>query len=111
MPVIEQIAVQLQRGESPWGADGPQTQTDWDECAAAWRLLAYQHKATADRLREAIHVEITHGGIIDRIAHAATILGCEPAESQARQVGTRLDNDRRAFIDRIEKALGTPDNG
>lgn len=56
---IERIAEQLTRGEDPWGTDGPQTPTDWDECAAAWRFLAYRHKADTDRLREALRLAAT----------------------------------------------------
>jgi hypothetical protein len=36
-PEVQRIARELRAGREPWGPDGPQTLTDWDECAAAWR--------------------------------------------------------------------------
>lgn len=57
----------------------------------------------AEKLREALRVELTHGGIADEVAQVATILGT--GHGDPREMGKRLDDARVAFRERAESAL------
>src|SRR5690349_2514401 len=62
-----------------------------------------------ERLREAIRAELTHGGIVDCIAHATTIIGASLNCNQdlARGAAERLDRDRDEFYRRMAEALSS----
>jgi predicted RNase H-like nuclease (RuvC/YqgF family) len=80
-------------------------ESETELCAQIVRLQdeAEDVHAEAERLREALNAELTHGGIADRTAQVAAILGC--GDEHEKAMGARLDADRNAFRDRIQTAL------
>lgn len=69
--------------------------------------------ATERHLRHAVGAELTHGGIIDRIAHETSIIGAWARVSgdvhenmqNIRESAGRLDTARNEYIERMTKAL------
>lgn len=55
------------------------------------------------KLREAVQVELTHGGVADEMAQVATTLGGRPNDLSL--LGRRLDTARDAFRERMEEVL------
>lgn len=91
------------------------TEYDWQARAEIAERAAQRWQTEVSRLRDAIRVELTHGGIVDRVAHETAILGALSEEgSDVRRSAERLDADKIAFRQRMRAALdnaATSDQG